>query len=211
MITFLQKHLRKPGRGIIVLLFAASLWQLATAGWIQGKALLAQQLLNHSWEKAANDTTKYNPPAVHRPWPWADTWPVAKLLVPRYHIEQIVLAGDSGSSLAFGPAHALASARPGTSGTSMISGHRDTHFSFLQQLKLNDTVLIQSADKTISYRVNDFKIVDSSSYRLPLDSEHNVLVLVTCYPFNGISDSTQRYLVYATEQQLEINGAEIKL
>ena len=63
---------------IIILLFGISLWQLAAAGWIQGKAIIAQQLLNTSWNRTLTDTL--NPAqkiTVYKPWPWADTWPVA--------------------------------------------------------------------------------------------------------------------------------------
>ena len=28
-----------------------------------------------------------------KPWPWADTWPVARLVVPSLGIDQIVLEG----------------------------------------------------------------------------------------------------------------------
>ena len=114
---------------LIIVLFCTSLWQLAAAGWIQGKAIIAQQLLDYSWQK----TQAYADGEVtnnHKPWPWADTWPIAKLSVPRLGIEQIVVAGDSGSSLAFAPGHAYASVAPGEDGLTMISAHRDTHFRF---------------------------------------------------------------------------------
>ena len=185
---------------IIVLLFSASLWQLATANWIQGKAILAQHLLNTSWNKTLASSTLADPlkPVIHKPWPWADTWPVAKLIVPEYEIEQIILAGDSGSSLAFGPGYSLASAAPNTIGTTLISGHRDTHFKFLKDLKINDTIYLQTTDETIGYQVYDLKIVNSKTFTLPSDGGENTLVLVTCYPFEALSSGgLLRYLVYA--------------
>ncbi|MEQ8800451.1 MAG: hypothetical protein RLP45_00275, partial [Haliea sp.] len=51
-------------------------WQLAGAGWIHVKAMLAQHLLARAWlESAATGVAQ-------KPWPWADTWPVAVLRVP---------------------------------------------------------------------------------------------------------------------------------
>lgn len=186
---------------IIVILLAAGLWQFATAGWIQGKAILAQQLLNQSWRQTISDSShKFTP---HKPWPWADTWPVAKLMAPQHDIEQIVLSDDSGSSLAFGPGHSLSSATPNTAGLTMISGHRDTHFSFLKDLKINDTINLQTANKTISYRVYDHQIVDSSTFILE-NSDEQILVLVTCYPFEAItSGGSLRYLIYADKQNVK--------
>ncbi len=193
-----QKHTRKFIAVIIVILFSTSLWQLATAGWIQGKAVIAQQLLNHSWEKTINDANKDSNPAIYKPWPWADTWPVAKLIVPQHHIEQIILAGDSGSSLAFGPGYSLASTTPNTSGLTMISAHRDTHFKFLKDLKMNDTIYLQTADRTIPYQVYDFQIVDSKTFKLQPDRNEQTLVMVTCYPFDSLTTGgSLRYLVYA--------------
>ena len=37
-----------------------------------------------------------------KPWSWADTWPVARIIVPRIGRSAIALAGASGQALAFG-------------------------------------------------------------------------------------------------------------
>ncbi|MFV9616178.1 MAG: class GN sortase, partial [Gammaproteobacteria bacterium] len=183
---------------------STSLWQLATAGWIQGKAIIAQQLLNHSWKQTLNSVSNDTKLLPHKPWPWADTWPVAKLIVPKHNIEQIVLAGDSGNSLAFAPGYSFSSARPNTAGTTMISAHRDTHFNFLKELKLNDTIYIQTADKTMIYQVYDLQIVDSNIITLQPNSDEAKLVLVTCYPFDAVTPGgSSRYLIYATGQTTE--------
>jgi sortase A len=199
MYILFKKHIRKLIAIIIVILFSTSLWQLAAASWIQGKAIVAQQLLNHSWNQTLNDLSDDTKNKTHKPWPWADTWPVAKLIVPQHHIEQIILAGDSGSSLAFGPGHSFASAAPNSAGTTVISAHRDTHFRFLKELKINEMIFIQTTDKTMSYQVYEVKIVDSKTFKLQQDSDKKTLVLVTCYPFDSLtSGGPLRYLVFAT-------------
>jgi len=178
----------------ILLLLCFALWQLASASWVHTKAILAQQLLNHSWSATLNDSAH----SKHKPWPWADTWPVAKLSVPQFDIEQIVLAGDSGSSLAFAPGYSMASALPNTVGTTVISAHRDTHFAFLKNLKVNDALHLQTDKKIIKYQIYDFKIVNSNEYHLPLDDINQTLVLATCYPFDALSPGGPlRYLVFA--------------
>jgi sortase A len=206
MHKFFHRSAAKPATLIIVALFTACLWQLATAAWIQGKAIVAQQLLDHAWQQTVNDAAlaaRAGHEQQHRPWPWADTWPVARLVAPQYAIELIVLAGDSGSSLAFGPGYAFASAKPNSGGLTMISGHRDTHFRFLKDLRLNDRLDLQTAEKTLHYRVTDFQIVDSRRFTLPAGSDENTLVLVTCYPFDAITaGGPLRYLVYAQQQPI---------
>lgn len=195
MKTYLKKYARNLSTVIIVILFSTSLWQLASAGWIQGKAIIAQQLLYHAWKQSLNDS---DDSLHHKPWPWADTWPVAKLSIPQHHIEQIILAGDGGNSLAFAPGYSFASATPNSGGTTVISAHRDTHFSFLKSLNKDDFIYIETADQTLSYQVYDIKIADSTDYVVPANSDEPTLVLVTCYPFNAISTGgSMRYLIFA--------------
>ncbi len=192
MLNRIRQYTRKLLTIIIILLFGTSLWQLASAGWIQSKAILAQQLLGYSWQQTLNDKS------MHRPWPWADTWPVAKLLVPDYGIEQIVLAGDSGHSLAFGPGWSFSGAAINTPGTTVISAHRDTHFRFLKHVNINDTLQLQTRGTTITYRVYDFQVVDSRNFTLMVNNDDTILLLVTCYPFDAVSSGGfLRYLVYA--------------
>ncbi len=189
-------HKNKKGiAGIITaLLLSISLWLFFSASWVHIKAILAQQLLNHSWSQ-----TLHNANNTYKPWPWADTWPVAQLLVPQYDIKQIVLAGDNGNSLAFGPGHSFSSAAPNTNGTTVISAHRDTHFSFLKNIKLQDTLYIQTAEKTLPYQVYEVQIVDSSNFTLANHHDEATLVLVTCYPFDAITaGGPLRYLVFAS-------------
>ena len=203
MYILFQKHTSKLITIIIVILFSASLWQLALAGWIQGKAIIAQQLLNHSWNQTLDDLSNDKKPKPHKPWPWADTWPVAKLIVPQHHVEQIILAGDSGSSLAFGPGHSFASATPNSAGTTVISAHRDTHFQFLKDIKINETVYLQTTDKTTRYHVYDLQVVDSRTYTIQGNTDNQTLVLVTCYPFAALTaGGSLRYLVFAMKTSL---------
>lgn len=209
MYKYINKHLRKVTAMIIVLLFTASLWQLAAAGWIQGKAIVAQQLLDRAWTQTVDNSKqdgrkqKTSHSQKYKPWPWADTWPVARLLVPDHNVNQIVLAGDSGSSLAFGPGHAFASAAPNTQGLSIISAHRDTHFHFLKDLSIDDTIHLQTTDRKDAYRVYDLQVVDSRSFTVTADWTEQTLLLVTCYPFDAITaGGPLRYLVYAKKESV---------
>ena len=179
---------------VFIILAVAALWQLGLAGWIHTKAIAAQILLDHAWQKTLIDHKQ------NKPWPWADTWPVAELIVPQIGIEQIVLAGDNGSSLAFGPGHSFASSMPDKHGTVMISGHRDTHFRFLQDLKKGTRIILKTRTGIHYYTVTGTEVVDSQHYTI--DANNDELVLVTCYPFNSsITGGSERYLVHAQREQ----------
>src|SRR5882762_7872122 len=83
----------------IALLVALGTWELGRGAWIQAKAWLAQSLIAHAWTRTLSGERQA------KPWPWADTWPVARLTVPRLGIERYVLAGADGAAMAFAPGH----------------------------------------------------------------------------------------------------------
>jgi len=72
---------------------------IGQGAWIHAKAALAQVLLDRAFAQtvATGENVK--------PWSWADTWPVARIDVPRLGARTIVLHGSSGQALAFGPGH----------------------------------------------------------------------------------------------------------
>jgi sortase A len=174
-------HLMSPLRAAAGVLLAAGLWLVADGLWIPAKAALAQHLMGRAWDEAQAGGTNA------RPWPWADTQPVARLTVPRLGIDHLVLAGASGRVMAFGPGHHPGTAPPGASGNTVISGHRDTHFSFLADLAPGDALTIEAADgRRREYRVSGREIVDYRDARLPTVVADDRLTLVTCYPFDTV-------------------------
>ena len=162
------------------------------AGYLHAKAWLAQQLLARAWNEAQHGG------AAHKPWPWADTHPVARLQVPAHGIDQIVLAGDAGRTLAFGPGWAESSAQPGARGTPVISGHRDTHFAFLREVAIGDEIELQGVDGSSRYRVTSTRIADATKERLAANPQEDALLLVTCWPFDAVvPGGPLRYVVRA--------------
>lgn len=163
-----------------------------SAGWIHAKAALAQVLLEHAWAHSDHGRR------MQRPWPWADIAPLARLTVPRLHRDLIVLDGSSGQALAFGPGWTPGSARPGTSGLTVISAHRDTQFSFLKALRPGDRLHLDDPAGGSDYRVESSRIVDSRRHDLPAADAMDGLWLVTCYPFDAIvPGGPLRYVVQA--------------
>lgn len=181
-------------QALFPLLALFALQQLGSAAIIHGKAWMAPVLVERAWTRSLSADGE----AV-RPWPWADTWPVAKLTFPERGVTRLVLAGDSGSALAFGPGHSPASVRPGQQGESVISGHRDTHFAFLAQVQPGESLQLQLPSGQLRhYRVDDITIVDSSSEHLQRSTQWEQLRLVTCYPFEAaLPGGPLRYVVTA--------------
>ena len=112
-------------------------------------------------------------------------------------VDLIVLSGGSGRTLAFGPGHLSASALPGDSGNAVIGGHRDTHFQFLRDVEVGDTMIVERPHgRQFLYEVIGRHVVDSRRGALTLDTEESFLSLVTCYPFDAIDPGgPMRYVV----------------
>jgi sortase A len=176
-----------------LLLAAGGACLLVSGGWIHAKAALAQVMLESAWQDTLGGETNV------RPWPWADTWPVARLEIPKFGASMVVLSGSSGRTLAFGPAHTQASSLPGEGGTSIVSGHRDTHFAVLERLELGDPLLVQRIDgNTVRYEVEQIEIADARTSRLQIAPQDDALVLVTCWPFDAVRPGgPMRYVVTA--------------
>jgi sortase A len=183
----------KRGAWAVAALLALGFWQLGQGAYIPAKAWLAQELMQRAWLRVSAGEDRA------APWPWADTWPVARLSAKSHDVDLIVLAGGSGRTLAFGPGHLSASALPGEIGNMVIAGHRDTHFAFLRDVQPGTRVSVESfAGVTTEYEVIGRNVVDSRKGSLLLDTDDAVLTLVTCYPFDAVDPGGPlRYVVTA--------------
>ena len=94
-------------RMLVFGLAAMAIWQAGEAAYIHAKAWLAQRLIASAWNRSLASG------AAAKPWPWADTYPVARLEAPRQKQSLMVLAGSSGRTLAFGPGHVEGTPLPG--------------------------------------------------------------------------------------------------
>ena len=183
----------KRGRWVVAALLALGFWQLGQGAYIPAKAWLAQELMQRAWLRVTAGEDRA------APWPWADTWPVARMTVKSRNVDLIVLAGGSGRTLAFGPGHLAASALPGEVGNSVIAGHRDTHFAFLEDVEPGELIGVETFDGVRHlYKVTGVNIVDSRKGSLVLDTNLSMMTLVTCYPFDALeAGGPLRYVVTA--------------
>jgi len=174
---------------VVALLF------FSKSGYLYLKAELSQVLIAKAWNQLLLDgnITKA------KPWSWADTYPIAKIVSQRDNKVLYVLEGTSGEALAFGPGHYEGTALPAEEGESVIAGHRDSHFSFLRDTQIGDRFSVQNYKSTKAiYQIEEIKIVDSSREQLTVDNNSNRLQLITCYPFDAIkSGGALRYVLYA--------------
>lgn len=162
--------------------------------WMKAKSVVGQVLLEHAWQRSVDTGLKT------KAWPWADTWPVAKMSVQNGGPSLVVLEGISGEAMAFGPGLVSASSATAAEGTMVIGGHRDSHLAFLKDLNRNDVVEVTTVDgHSQDYRVIDLLVADSDQESLMVQKEKHALILVTCYPFNALqTGGPLRFIVVAT-------------
>ena len=169
---------------------------------IELKARVAQTLLQYASHKTIK--TGEN----QRPWKSFDGVPVLRLMIPRHEIDQIVLSGTSGQALAFGPAFHEESSLPGKGGTTVISSHRDSHGVYIRQLEKGDMIKLQDRfQQWHSYTIQDFDILNVKTDTISTTNAKEVLLIITCYPFNGLTSRTPlRYVVSASQNLDNINN-----
>lgn len=203
-----RKHRLAPVLAFIMVLAGVSLF--AKGGYMQAKAHFAQFLVANAWERTLAQGGQ------HKPWSWADTYPVARLFLEddtpaaaslwqsdNSRKSLYVLAGAVGRTLAFGPGMLLSGARPGETGNTVIAGHRDTHFAALEHMKPGQMLEMQiPTGESLSYEVFDAAIYHESDAWLMADTDTAILTLITCYPFDALFANTpHRFVVRARRIQ----------
>jgi sortase A len=166
---------------IIASLVIVGAWQVGGASYIYAKAWLAQGLIAAAWSQTLSGEQQV------LPWPWADTWPIARLRILEQNVDLYVLSDASGRTLAFGPGLLSGSAMPGEPGNAIISAHRDTHFRFLRHTRPGAALELQTADgRWQHYMLNERHVLDVRRDRLAVKARDSTLTLMTCYPFDAL-------------------------
>ena len=191
-LTRLARWCSAAGMAAVVALALGGLTLIAQGIYIHAKAVLAQILLERAFAQALSTGTPV------KPWSWADTWPVARVVVPRLGKSAIVLAGSSGQALAFGPGQLERTPEIGEEGTAIYAAHRDTHFAFLADVRVGDHIEVTRRDgKVLRFRVTGASVVRFDHSGIDPYSPGRRLVLSTCWPLNARTQGPLRYVVHA--------------
>ncbi len=188
----------KPLRVFVALVLFAGASLTARAAYLHAKAGLAGILIQRAWDKTITEGQPYTP------WPWADTYPIARLRIPRIGYDEIVLEGATPRTLAFGPARLFSGAHLGEPGNVEFAGHRTSWFRPLEAVQEGDTIEVQWFDarkhelRLRIYIVDEIHIVAPEDVTLLAPASQDALTLVTCFPFGHSPRSPQRFVVLAS-------------
>jgi sortase A len=181
---------RAPLAGAFLLLAAGGL-VLGRDAYLEAKGLVARRLIARAFAEHLKDGR------LHRPWSWADTAPIALLEVRRLGVRRSVLAGASGTSLAFGLGHIDGTAPPNAPGNCVLAGHRDGEMAFLERVRRGDVLRLRTAGASRDYVVDGIGVVARTDIAPLRAADADRLTLVTCYPFGALLRSPWRYVVTA--------------
>jgi sortase A len=213
--------MKKSKKYTLLLLLLVGGALCAHASWMPTKAWLAEKLIQRSWQhfQKTGETLK--------PWPWADTHAIASLQFARLKREVIVLDGGDPSTLAFSAGAVAPFNQAFNYLPFVVAGHRDSHFSFLSEVKMSDIISLTDKNGHIQlYQVDSIDVIDNQNQQLsvwPINlatqaaaktktaGETNTetkskintttnaeLILITCYPFNALSArGSLRYVIRA--------------
>ena len=118
-----------------------------------------------------------------------------------YDGKSVVVRDDiDAATLEKSPGWVPDSSLPGNSGMSIIFGHRNRkHLKLIEPIEVGDTISFRfvSDNHLVSYEVTDIHIFErTSDWTLPVTDE-DVLVLVTCYPFEYTGNAPGKFQVIA--------------
>ena len=122
---------------------------------------------------------------------------IGSLTIPALDQTIPIFHGTNEDELKNGIGHFAQSVLPGENNNSVLSGHRDTVFRKLGQLKIQDKLIVKTSAGIFTYVIKEIKIVEENDKTIITPTNNAVLTITTCYPFNFIGSAPDRYILIA--------------
>jgi len=124
--------------------------------------------------------------------------PLAMLKIKRLNIEAPVYSGTDRLTLDRGIGVVEGTAHPDEVGNIGLSGHRDSFFRPLKDIRLGDKIEMRTLEGVQNFEVTDINIVDALDISVLDPTDTTVLTLITCHPFYYVGFAPDRYIIRAT-------------
>ena len=136
----------------------------------------------------------------------ADLPPIIGILeVPSIGLEVPVYPTDSDMAMDRGAGVIDGMAYPHEPGNIGIAGHRDGYFRVLKDVKVGDTLTLQTLEGPKRFTIDAVQVVEITDTQLLQDTNDQTVTLVTCYPFYFVGHAPQRYIVTASLDTANVN------
>jgi len=177
-----------------VALFACGALLLSYCGFVMVDAWVFQQRESHDLERLLENRPKAQlpgPPAVRA------RGLIGRLEIPRLGLSAILIEGDDSKTLRRAVGHIPGTPLPGHSGNTALTGHRDTFFRPLRNIRENDIIVVTTLEGEYRYRVVSTRVVSPDNVAVLKAGVGEILTLVTCYPFYFVGAAPDRFIVRA--------------
>jgi sortase A len=122
---------------------------------------------------------------------------LGRVEIGRLNLSSMVREGVDAKILSTSVGHVPSTAFPGHSGNFALAAHRDTLFRALKDIKQDDVITFQSQTRTFTYKVDSMRIVKPTDVSVLRPDGHELLTLITCYPFYYVGSAPERFIVRA--------------
>jgi sortase A len=184
---------------VTILLVLAGVFFISMGGFQYTTTLVSQkQSMKEAYQIIKKfDQTKMHEPLPEQPPSMGDI--IGILQFPSIDEELPIIEGTDEDDLEKGVGHYKGSSFPNEQGQIVLSGHRDTVFRKLGELKMGDILAISTPKGTFSYKIEHTQIVEANDRSIiTLQKKEEILNLTTCYPFSFIGNAPKRYIITAT-------------
>jgi sortase A len=122
---------------------------------------------------------------------------IGRVAIPRLGLSAILIEGDDAKTLRRAVGHIPGTPLPGQPGNVALTGHRDTFFRPLRNIRANDIIVVTTLQGEYRYRVVSTRVVSPGDVGVLKSSADEILTLVTCYPFYFVGAAPDRFIVRA--------------
>jgi len=124
---------------------------------------------------------------------------IGEMEVPRLGIKDIFVEGDTSRILRHAIGHISETALPGAPGNVVLTGHRDTFFRPLRNIRQGDAITLKTLDGDFQYEVKSTGVVPPTDVQVLQPSSEPTLTLITCFPFYYVGSAPNRFIVHARQ------------
>jgi sortase A len=124
---------------------------------------------------------------------------IGEMEVPRLGLKAIFVQGDSPRILRRAVGHISGTALPGEWGNVVLTGHRDTFFRPLRNIRQGDAITVTTVEGDFQYQVESVAVVPPSDVQVLQPSSQRTLTLITCFPFYYVGPAPKRFIVHARQ------------
>lgn len=160
-----------------------------SAAWAPARTSIVDTLLDRAFDRSLANGERA------KPWPWAGSWPEARIEMPGTGRQALAMAGVGGS--AFGPVHVADTPEAGDTGTAVYDAGDVAYSTMLQQAAVGDEIVItHRTGRRTAFRVTGIRVVTWDVAGIDPRAPGRRLALAIGWPF-GTENGPYRYLVEA--------------